>query len=272
MPDHASSAAQPPAHARIRHHVLVLSGKGGVGKSTIAANLALRLHAAGRRTGLLDVDIHGPSIPTMLGLEQARLERVNDLLQPIRAHGLAVMSTGFMLQDMDQAVIWRGPLKMKLIQEFLANVAWGDLDVLVIDMPPGTGDEPLSVCQVLGAVSGALVVTTPQKVAAADVRTSITFCRTVHVPVLGVVENMSGFLCPACGARSALFPAGAARAMAQEMQVPFLGEIPFEPRIARHGDDGTTGMATDDTDMTAPVWRTIIHTVLPLDPPAAAPH
>jgi len=268
MREPAAHAAPP--HTRIRHHIVVMSGKGGVGKSTVAVHLAAALHKAGWRTGLLDVDIHGPSIPTMLGLERAGVTRVHDVLQPVAAHGLKVMSTGFMVRDMDQAVIWRGPLKMKLIREFLANVAWGALDVLVIDVPPGTGDEPLSVCQVLGAVSGALLVTTPQKVAAADVRKSITFCRALNVPILGVVENMSGFVCPACGTHSVLFPAGAAEAMARELQVPFLGAIPFEPRIAQQCDNGTTGVGADDTSAVTATWRTIVQSVLALDGPVPA--
>ncbi|MBN2345248.1 MAG: Mrp/NBP35 family ATP-binding protein, partial [Candidatus Aminicenantes bacterium] len=170
---------------RIRRKIVVLSGKGGVGKSTVAVNMAAALQAAGMRVGLLDVDIHGPSIPTMLGLEGTSLQSGADGLLPAVADGLKVMSLGFLLPDPDQAVIWRGPLKMGAIKQFLKDVAWGELDFLIIDSPPGTGDEPLSVCQLIGRLDGAMVVTTPQKVAAIDVRKSITFCRQLGVPVLG---------------------------------------------------------------------------------------
>ena len=188
---------------RIRRKIVVLSGKGGVGKSTVAVNIAVALQMAGKRVGLLDIDIHGPSIPTMLGLESETLQGGADGLLPIDLDGLKVMSLGFLLPDPDKAVIWRGPLKMGVIKQFLKDVAWGDLDYLIIDSPPGTGDEPLSVCQLIGNLDGAVVVTTPQKVAAVDVRKSITFCRQLKVPVLGVVENMSGFACPKCGEISA---------------------------------------------------------------------
>ncbi len=272
MRDTPTIATSTAPHAHIRHHVLVLSGKGGVGKSTVAVNLAIALQMAGQRVGLLDVDIHGPSIPTMLGLEGTRLRGTEELLQPVEHDGLRVMSLGFMLTDQDDAVIWRGPLKMKLIRQFLEQVAWGDLDVLVIDAPPGTGDEPLSVCQVLGAVSGAVIVTTPQKVAAVDVRKAITFCRTLQVPVLGVVENMSGFVCPTCGTRTAIFPAGSAARMAREMHVPFLGAIPIDPRIAAAGDEGRAFVRQPGAGPAADIMRSIMQPVLALDTPDAVSH
>ena len=184
---------------RVRHKIVVLSGKGGVGKSTVAVNLAVALVAMGKRVGLLDADIHGPSVPTMLGLEQASVEGTEGELVPVDVGGLKVMSLGFFLRSPDDAVIWRGPMKYGAIRQLLKDVAWGDLDYLIIDSPPGTGDEPLAVCELIGALDGAVVVTTPQKVAAVDVRKSITFCRRLQVPVLGVIENMSGFACPKCG-------------------------------------------------------------------------
>ena len=165
----------------------------------MAVNIAVALHMAGKRVGLLDIDIHGPSIPTMLGLDGKTLQGGANGLLPVDLDGLKVMSLGFLIPDPDQAVIWRGPMKMGVIKQFLKDVDWGDLDYLVVDSPPGTGDEPLSLCQLIGNLDGAVVVTTPQKVAAVDVRKSITFCRQLHVPVLGVVENMSGFVCPKCG-------------------------------------------------------------------------
>ncbi len=247
---------------RIRHKIVVLSGKGGVGKSTVAVNIAVALLMAGKRVGLLDVDIHGPSIPTMLGLEDARLQGSTDGLQPVDADGLKVMSLGFMLGDADQAVIWRGPMKMGAIKQLLKDVAWGDLDYLIIDSPPGTGDEPLSVCQLIANLDGAVIVTTPQKVAAVDVRKSITFCRQLSVPVLGVVENMSGFACPKCSEITAIFSSGGGKRMATDMNVPFLGSLPIDPAIAGACDDGLPFVLHFAASPTAKIMREIIQPLL----------
>jgi Mrp family chromosome partitioning ATPase len=243
---------------RINRKIVVLSGKGGVGKSTVAVNLAVALMLSGKRVGLMDVDIHGPSIPTMLGLEGAPLQGSEGEILPVEMQGLKVMSIGFFLQDQDNAVIWRGPLKMGAIKQFLKDVAWGDLDFLIIDSPPGTGDEPLSVCQLIGKVDGAVIVTTPQKVAAVDVRKSITFCRQMNVPVLGVVENMSGFACPKCGEITSIFREGAGKRIAQDMHVPFLGSIPLDPQVAECGDNGRAFIQQYAQSPTAAVMRDII--------------
>ncbi len=254
---------------KIGHKLLVLSGKGGVGKSTVAANLAVAFAAAGLRTGLLDIDLHGPSIPKLLHLEGRTLDLAHNAMEPVafqlpslsgRGTGgglgpaggtnphptlslegrgvLKVMSIGFLLRSPDDAVIWRGPLKMGVIKQFLRDVEWGDLDYLVVDSPPGTGDEPLSICQLMPEADGAVVVTTPQDVAVTDVRKCITFCRQVKMPVLGVVENMSGFVCPHCGKTTDLFKAGGGERMAAEMGVPFLGRIPIDPAVVESGDTG----------------------------------
>jgi ATP-binding protein involved in chromosome partitioning len=243
---------------RIKHKIVVLSGKGGVGKSTVAVNLATALRLSGRRVGLLDVDIHGPSIPTMLGLERERIQGSEDGLLPIDIGGLKVMSLGFLLQNQDDAVIWRGPMKMGVIKQFLKDVVWGDLDDLIIDSPPGTGDEPLSVCQLIGQLDGAVIVTTPQKVAAVDVRKSITFCRRLGVPVLGVVENMSGFVCPKCGEVTQILPSGGGQRIAKDMNVPFLGSIPMDPKIAEAGDSGRAMLGQDSPSPTARAMDEII--------------
>jgi len=243
---------------RIRRKILVLSGKGGVGKSTVAVNLAAALMLSGKRVGLLDVDIHGPSIPTMLGLERERFQGSEDGLLPIDIGGLKVMSLGFLLQNQDDAVIWRGPMKMGVIKQFLKDVVWGDLDDLIIDSPPGTGDEPLSVCQLIGTLDGAVIVTTPQKVAAVDVRKSITFCRQLQVPVLGVVENMSGFVCPKCGELTQILPSGGGKRIAEDMNVPFLGAIPMDPKIAEAGDSGRAWFSQDPTSPVARAMKEII--------------
>jgi ATP-binding protein involved in chromosome partitioning len=194
---------------RIRHKIIVMSGKGGVGKSTVATNIAVALASKGQKVGLMDVDIHGPSIPKMLGLDGHMLKGSETGLAPIPYNdNLGVMSIGFILKSQDDAVIWRAPLKHKLIRDFLTDVQWGNLDYLIIDSPPGTGDEPLSVAQLLEDADGAVIVTTPQDVALIDVRKAITFCRQVKIPVLGVVENMSGFVCPHCGKPSNIFKVG----------------------------------------------------------------
>ncbi len=250
---------------RIRHKVVVLSGKGGVGKSTVAVNLAAALALSGKRVGLLDVDIHGPSIPTLLGLEGERIQGDEDGMHPIEVGPLKVMSLGFLLQNPDDAVIWRGPMKMGMIQQFLEEVAWGDLDFLIIDSPPGTGDEPLSVCQLIEKLDGAVIVTTPQKVAAVDVRKSITFCRQLHVPVLGVVENMCGFVCPKCGHRTQILPSGAGNQIAKDMNVPYLGSIPMDPSIAEACDGGRVFIHHYSSSPTAGILRDIIGPILALD-------
>lgn len=224
--------------SRIRRKVIVLSGKGGVGKSTVAVSLAVALARAGKRTGLLDADIHGPSVPVMLGLEGEKLRNSDEGLLPVERDGLKVVSLGFLLRKQDEAVIWRGPMKAALLEQFLRDVAWGDLDYLIVDSPPGTGDEPLSICQLLGNLDGAVIVTTPQRVAEADVRKSITFCRELQVPVLGVVENMGKFVCPKCGQAVEILPAGGGRRIAAGMEVPFLGSIPLDPAIAESCDRG----------------------------------
>lgn len=255
---------------RIRRKIIVLSGKGGVGKSTIAVNIAVALQMAGKRVGLLDIDIHGPSIPTMLGLEGKTLQGGANGLLPVDLDGLKVMSLGFLLPDPDQAVIWRGPLKMGVIKQFLKDVDWGDLDYLVIDSPPGTGDEPLSVCQLIGNLDGAVVVTTPQKVAAVDVRKSITFCRQLGVPVLGVVENMSGFACPKCGEITPIFSPSGGKRISADMGVPFLGSIPMDQAIAAACDSGRPFVRHDAASPTAKILREIIRPLLALEPGAAS--
>lgn len=224
---------------RVRHKIIVLSEKGGVGKSTVAANIAAALSLKGETVGLLDVDIHGPSIPKIMGLESARPGTSPDGLEPVQySPNLIVMSVGFLLHERDDAIIWRAPLKHGLIKQFLTEVNWGELDYLVVDCPPGTGDEPLSVIQLLEDADGAVVVTTPQDVSLADVRKTITFCRATKLPILGVVENMSGFICPHCGNTVDIFKTGGGEKMTLEMGVPFLGRIPIDPKMVESGDSG----------------------------------
>lgn len=225
--------------SKIKHKLIVLSGKGGVGKSTVAVNLAVALGLAGNKVGLLDVDIHGPSVPKMLKLEDFKPTTNGTKLIPANIGNIKVMSIGFLLDSADDAVIWRGPMKAGVIKQFVEEVAWEELDYLVVDCPPGTGDEPLSVIQTLENADGAVVVTTPQDVALADVRKSIQFCNQLNLPVLGVVENMSGFVCPHCGEAVDIFKTGGGEAMANDMNVPFLGRVPLEPHVVEAGDNGT---------------------------------
>ncbi len=249
---------------RIRHKILVMSGKGGVGKSTVAANLAISLSLAGKRVGLLDVDIHGPSIPKMLHLETANVQMKNGAIQPVEHAGIKVMSVGFLLKDRDDAVIWRGPMKATVIKQFLKDVDWGDLDYLIIDSPPGTGDEPLTVVQLAEPVDGAVVVTTPQAIATSDVRKSIKFCKQLHLPVLGVVENMSGFACPKCGEVTDIFTTGGGARMAAEMDVPFLGKIPIDPHVGQACDAGTPFVYHYSKTETAKAFERVIAPILAL--------
>ena len=244
--------------SRIQRKIIVMSGKGGVGKSTVAVNLAMSAMLAGQRVGLLEVDLHGPSVPTMLGLVGCRMESGDDGMLPVEIGGLKVLSVGFLLKHTDDPVIWRGPMKMGVIRQFLEDVDWGDLDLLVIDVPPGTGDEPLSVCQLIPELDGAVIVTTPQKVAAADVRKSINFCKELNVKVLGVIENMSGFACPKCGEVTPILRSGGGRTMAEEMQVPFLGSIPIDPLIALSGDEGKAFLESGASSPAAGAFREIV--------------
>ena len=243
---------------RITHKIVVLSGKGGVGKSTVAVNLAVSLGLAGNKVGILDVDIHGPSVPKMLHLEEHRLEGDGQKLIPAQVGNIKAISIGFLLQGADDAVIWRGPRKAGLIKQFVEEVNWGDLDYLIVDCPPGTGDEPMSVIQALGNADGAVVVTTPQDVALVDVRKSISFCQQLGLPVLGVIENMSGFVCPHCGEVADIFKSGGGEKMAGQMSVPFLGRVPLDPLVVTAGDAGTPYVYTYAKSSAAQAFEPIV--------------
>jgi Mrp family chromosome partitioning ATPase len=248
---------------QIKHKILVLSGKGGVGKSTVAANLATALARAGKSVGLLDVDVHGPSIPKLMGLEGLPALGDDDVLVPVTsAEGVKVMSIGFLLPREDTAVVWRGPRKYHLIRQFLQQVDWGELDFLVIDAPPGTGDEPLAVAELVRPRVSAVLVTTPQDLAVADVRRSVKFCNEVHLPVTGILENMSGLVCPACGHRIELFKSGGGERLAKEVGVRFLGSIPIDPAIVECGDLGQPFIAEPGTNPTARSFARAIEPIL----------
>jgi ATP-binding protein involved in chromosome partitioning len=236
-PQAAAAPPQPKLLPGVKYKIAVASGKGGVGKSTVAANLALALKSLGHTVGLLDADIYGPSQQLMMGCtEPPRVNEAEKIL-PVDGHGVAVMSLGF-LMDPDTPVIWRGPMVMKALQQFLEDVEWGELDYLVVDLPPGTGDAQLTLTQQV-PLDGAVIVTTPQDVALIDARKGLLMFKKVNVPLLGVIENMSAYVCPHCGHREEIFKAGGGRKTAEELGVPFLGDVPIDPAIVVGGDAGT---------------------------------
>ncbi len=245
---------------RIKHKLIVISGKGGVGKTTVAVNLAYGLAMNGHKVGILDVDIHGPNIAKMLGVEGAKLVgSPSGGIDPIEVlPNLKAVSIAFMIDSPDKPIIWRGPLKMITIKQFLSDVNWGELDYLIIDSPPGTGDEPLSVCQLIPDIDGAIIVTTPQDVAILDSRKTVLFAQTLKVKVIGIIENMSGFICPHCRERTDLFKSGGGEKSAKELKVPFLGRIPIEPGIVASGDSGKPFInSTKDTETNRVMERII---------------
>ena len=228
--------------SKIKHKIAVISGKGGVGKSTVTANLAMAFALQGHqdKVGVLDADIHGPCIPKMLGLKgQPLISGPGGMLFPVTGKlGIKVVSMDFLLPNDEAPVIWRGPLKMRIIQQFLSDVTWGDLDYLFIDLPPGTGDEPLSVTQLIPDMDGVVIVTMPSEVSQAVVKKAVTFARQIGVPIIGIVENMSGFVCPDCGAKIDIFRTGGGRKVADDLSIPYLGSIPIDPNICSDADNG----------------------------------
>jgi ATP-binding protein involved in chromosome partitioning len=237
-PKAALESAVKSSLSKIKRKLIVMSGKGGVGKSSTAVNLALALARNGVQVGLLDVDLHGPDIPRMLGLSgMLEISAEQQLLPKKYNQNLAAVSIESLTGGKDDAIIWRGPMKYSVIQQFIGQVAWGTLDFLIIDAPPGTGDEPLTIAQTIPDAQ-AVIVTTPQEVSLADVRKSINFCKTVKMPVFGLVENMSGLVCPHCNCEIDLFGTGGGERTAAQMGIPFLGRIPFDPEMVSCGDAG----------------------------------
>jgi len=260
---------------RIENVLMILSGKGGVGKSTVAVNLAAALAAADREVGLLDIDIHGPSVPMLLKLEGSVIPGTSERgAIPVRySDRLKVMSVEFLMRDQAQeAVIWRGPMKHRLINQFIGEVDWGNLDYLIVDAPPGTGDEPLSICQMAPPRSQAIIVTTTQKVAIKDVKKSIKFCKALGMSIFGVIENMSGFVCPDCGATHQLFARGGGEMLARESGFRFLGRIPLDPRMVAASDDGKPFVLEWPTSSAAKAFDEIIGPILALSPPRMKQH
>jgi Mrp family chromosome partitioning ATPase len=231
--------------ARIKHKIIIASGKGGVGKSTVSVNLAWALKNMGYQVGLLDADITGPNIPKLMGIEDLRLRPGQDGIEPADAGGIRVVSMALVLSRQDSAVVWRGPMKMAAIKQFLQDVNWGNLDFLLIDLPPGTSDEPLSVLQLIPDLTGAIIVTTPQEVSVLDSQKAVNMMKSMKLRVLGVVENMSGLVCPHCKESINIFSLGGGQRMAEEMDVPFLGAIPIDPEICASCERGEAFMERD---------------------------
>jgi ATP-binding protein involved in chromosome partitioning len=242
----------------VKHIIAVASGKGGVGKSTTAVNFALALKDQGLKVGVLDADIYGPSMPRLLGIHGQPQQLAGNKLDPMRSYGLKVMSMGFLV-DEETPMIWRGPMVMSALSQMLKDVAWGDLDVLVVDMPPGTGDAQLTMAQQV-PLAGAVIVSTPQDLALIDARKGLNMFKKVNVPVLGIVENMSTFLCPHCGERSDIFGHGGAKQEAGRLGVPFLGEVPLTMAIRETSDEGKPVVATDPGSPVAQAYRDIAAT------------
>lgn len=227
---------------KVKHKIAIISGKGGVGKSTVTTNLAVAfaVHGHANRVGILDADIHGPSIPKIMGLSGQRLQAGPPGVFPVLGSlGIKVVSMDFLLPDENAPVIWRGPLKMTAIRQFLSDIVWGELDVLLIDLPPGTGDEPLSVAQLLPELDGVIIVTIPSEVSQVVVKKAVTFARRLGMPIIGVIENMSGFVCPNCGAKVDIFQSGGGKKIAEELEMQFLGSIPIDQKISEASDKGT---------------------------------
>ena len=247
----------------IRCKVMVMSGKGGVGKSTVATNLAASLALRGHQVGILDADLHGPDVPRMLGIEGRHLISKGDGVEPVEVFaGFKAVSMALLAQDPDKAIVWRGPLKHSAIRQFLGDMNWGDLDFLFIDLPPGTGDEALSVSKLIKGVNGAVIVTTPQDVALLDSRKAVSFSKQLEIPVLGIVENMSGMVCPHCGDRIDLFKFGGGEKAAKELGVPFLGRIPIDPQVVLSCDSGEPFVAKAVESLAKTAFTQVVENLL----------
>ncbi len=246
----------------IKHKIVILSGKGGVGKTTVATNLATSFAKRGKTSGILDVDIYGPNVPKLLGLEGHHPTVNENSIEPVVGPlDMKVMSMGFLLRKNDDAVAWRGPLVAKAISQFLADVKWGDLDILVVDLPPGTGDEILSILQSIPDIDGVIIVTTPQEVAVLDARRAIQLVERMGVKVLGIVENMAEFVCPKCGESYKIFGEGAAKKASEEYKINHLGTLPLDPRVITLSDEGTPFVITDPESKVSKSFEVLVDNI-----------
>jgi Mrp family chromosome partitioning ATPase len=243
----------------VKHKIVVLSGKGGVGKTTVATNLSVSFAKRGKTAGILDVDIYGPNVPKLLGLEGQHPTVDHEVIKPILGPlDVRVMSMGFLLRKDDDAIAWRGPLVAKAISQFLSDVSWGELDVLVVDLPPGTGDEILSILQLIPDIDGVVIVSTPQEVAVLDARRAIQLVEKMGVPILGIVENMSEFVCPKCGESYKIFGEGAAKRASEEYKVDHLGTLPLDARVVKLSDEGTPFVIQDPDSKAAKAFSAVV--------------
>lgn len=248
---------------KIKHVIIVMSGKGGVGKSTVSTNIATTLSMMGYQTGIMDVDITGPNIPKMFGIEDEKLDVIDEKLIPVTVPpSLKVISMAFLLPSKDDAIMWRGPVKMTAIRQFIEDVSWGDLDYLIVDMPPGTGDEAISIVQLIPKADGIVIVTTPQDVALLDSRKSITFSAQSHIPIIGLIENMCGFVCPHCGKTTDIFKSGGGATTANELNIQFLGSIPIEPGIVLSSDLGMPVVINNPDSTSAKMFKQITEKII----------
>jgi len=250
--------------AKVKHKIAIISGKGGVGKSLTTVNLAiaLALHGHRNKVGILDADIHGPSVPKMLGIRGQQLKAGPIGAFPVSGpFGVEVVFMDFLLPNDDTPVIWRGPLKMSAIRQFLSEVMWGPLDFLLIDLPPGTGDEPLSVMQLLPEMDGVIIVTIPSEVSQIVVKKAVTFARQLKIPIIGIVENMSGFICPKCGSESQIFNVGGGKKISEDLDVPFMGSIPLDPRVCEASDRGKPFIVEYPDSPAAKAFMKIVSTI-----------
>ena len=249
--------------SQIKHKILVLSNKGGVGKSLVAVNLACSLSKKGFKVGILDADLHGPSVAKMLGFEGKKLQGSSEGIIPMSvSSNLVAVSMASLIETSDAPLIWRGPLKMMALKQFLGEVEWGALDYLIIDSPPGTGDEPLSICQLIPELEGGIIVTTPQKVALLDSRKCINFLKNLNIPILGIIENMSGLKCPHCGKNIDLFKSGGGEKVALEFNIPFLGKIPIDIDMMNSADEGKPYISQYKNSETAQIFNKIVELIL----------
>ena len=248
--------------ANIKHPLIVMSGKGGVGKSTVAVNLAYALSLSGKTVAILDIDLHGPNVAKMLGIESQSISNSELGIEPVEvSKNLKAISLALTGYHCDQPIIWRGPMKAAIIKQFLSDVNWGDLDYLVIDAPPGTGDEPLSACQLIPNISGIIIVTTPQDVAVLDARKSVLFAKEIKIPIVGMIENMSGFVCPHCHGETDIFKKGGGKRAAEELNIPFLGRVPFQPEFVDFGYKGTPFVSFHHQSRSAEAFAGIVEKV-----------
>jgi len=247
--------------SKIKHKIAVISGKGGVGKSTVTVNLAMAfaLHGYAYDIGILDADITGPCVPKIIGLHGQRLQAGPPGVFPaIGPMGIKVVSMDFLLPSDESPVIWRGPLKMKAISQFLSDIVWGELEFLFIDLPPGTGDEPLSIMQLIPEMDGVVIVTIPSEVSQIVVKKAVSFSRKLNIPVIGIVENMSGFVCPKCGAETEIFKVGGGKRISEDLKVPFLGSIPIDPKICEDSDSGMPFIVNHSNSSSAKAFMDIV--------------